>query len=202
MKTGYSAKCLDGRFEESVRNVVNLPHEDPENMVAVIRFLYTGNVLSDNDDYTLDGLRDWGGQSNNASEASATLTTLIDLFIVADRYCIEDMCEKAVSLAATVVDQSQVKWCHLHRLKESGFHDSRLWRMLVTKVVKATEYGFNNLTELLEDGLQSDPDVATEILKSIADVSPFRCGCIGCGVTRARYCEVCLNRSHGWDCNH
>ncbi len=104
-------------------------------------------------------------------------------------------------LVEMVVDRSKVEWCHLSRLKESGFHGSTLWSLLVAKVVKGTEASFKNLTKMLDDGLQADLDVAAEILGSIARTSPMRCACNVCDSNRSSYCEGCL-RDHGWTCTH
>lgn len=71
----FFATCLmNGCFEEGMENVIKLPHEEPQNIRKILSFLYAEDPFS----------------------VPLTLTEVINRYILADKYCLEEMASRAL----------------------------------------------------------------------------------------------------------
>jgi hypothetical protein len=191
MRAEYFARCLgDGRFEEGVSNNINLPTEDPQSIVAITRFLYTGNILSGGDESDRQIFASPGG-SGDMAYLGGILKELISTFIIADKYCIVPMYEKALTLAQHCTENSTVEWCHLEAVQAAGLQGSKMWQLLSSAAAEACKAGFDDLKKMLDDGLRSNPEAAVDILEKITKTPPTNCKVWGCRADADGMCSRC-----------
>ncbi|KAJ9611771.1 hypothetical protein H2200_004955 [Cladophialophora chaetospira] len=148
--TAHFAKCLEeGRFEEGDNKIITLPEDDPAYMAAVIRFLYCGYIFV---------------PKSRASETY--LTYLIKLYAIADKYCIEKMCEYAVTLVEGK-HQPLLIWDHVEQLKSMGLRGSSLWKSFTIRIQHRLRGGADvgiDLEKLWRDGLRADDETSIELV--------------------------------------
>ncbi|KAJ9611770.1 hypothetical protein H2200_004954 [Cladophialophora chaetospira] len=153
----YFAKCLaEGRFDEGAKNEIECPEDVARDMLAVARYLYTG------------GLHQPGHQF--AHPSSYDMPQLIQLYAIADKYCIDGMCQQVLNIIRTHYPALRMTWRHLDQLKEAGLHGSRIWKLFIERIAQnLDEYRTHvNVTEMLQDGLGSDAETAMELLRQVA----------------------------------
>lgn len=152
----FFARCLDvNRFQEGVDNLIKMPEDDPQAMAYVIRFLYTGSLIARD-------VRDRGHLNYDES-----ISGLISLFAIADKYLIEEMCEEVLGFALSLLlSQNGPTWGDLEEVKASGLRDTSLWDMFEDVIVDlaTTRPKDGILTKLLNDGLETDGQAAVALL--------------------------------------
>jgi hypothetical protein len=203
VRADFFAKCLaEGRFSEAASNTISLPEESPRNMAAILRFLYTGMVSGDDDDIGL--VYHWGVYEDRCQDRkvlSAKIANLIDLYVVADRYCIQAMCDKSLTFIEEIVQHWGVGWPDLKKAKDVGMHGSPLWHLLLDGLTTKNDWVFHDIRHMLEDGLKTCPDVCVEIMETLAQQCSCKCSRDDCGDGQSNYCDRCgsFKRSRdGW----
>ncbi|KAK4946450.1 hypothetical protein LTR10_014649 [Elasticomyces elasticus] len=91
-KCSYFAKCLESdRFEEGINNKIRLPDESSEDLVKLLGWLYTGKLYAgDREDMQIVELR--------SQPTTLAVMDLVNLFIIADKYCCDDMAAKVLEI--------------------------------------------------------------------------------------------------------
>ncbi|KAJ9611769.1 hypothetical protein H2200_004953 [Cladophialophora chaetospira] len=180
-------KSILGRFEEGMKNHINFPDESPEDMVPVLRFLHTGNVLSAIGPDLETLLMCWPEESKleetrnlRCSLAGTDLDKMIGLYVVADRYCIQGMCDRVLDLAEKCVDLSGVEWRHLNAVKAAGLMGSKMWQMLTHRSAHECASNGDKLKKIMDDGLKVDPEAAVDLLDELANMIPHPWTCEQC----------------------
>lgn len=170
MKTKYFAACLaDGKFEEEVSNTINLPDEDPDLFMVVLRYLYTGKVTEkDERVYNMNRSEEYPYTRFHAY-SSKDIPFLIKLFIVADRYLMHDMCVSIEFIISSGIEYPVVNWSHLSQLKAAGLKGCFLWNTLMRTIIRRMrKQPRETWSQLLNDGLRSDPESTMELLEEFA----------------------------------
>jgi len=171
-KCEYFAKCLQsGHFPEGVKNEINMRDDDPDTFVKIIQFLYTGKLYYGND-------KDIKLLARKHSCTSASISELISVHAMADKYCIEEICTHVEALLDTGFSAEHLAWRHFQQIEAAGLRGSPLWEKLKKKVVsELVQPSFAvNLKAMLDDGLAFDSEMAIDLLHGLA---------MGKGVTTA-----------------
>ncbi|KAK5192492.1 hypothetical protein LTR47_005571 [Exophiala xenobiotica] len=165
-RCNYFVKCLEpGKFEEGVSNKIRLPDDRPEDMRRLVGFLYAGRLLhgrdSDSDLVYNDIL--WGPVGD-------WVMYLIQCFRVADKFCVDEMCEAVMEVVEDSIPAGAFRWRHLAKLNDAGLRGSTFWqavlKMMARGFVRAERQV--DLDKLMNDGLASNPEISLELLKEIA----------------------------------
>ena len=168
IKSDYFAKCLEeGRFEEGSKNEIQFPDDDPDDMVAVLRYLYTGNVFrAETNDFHFANCNGWGPSLTIESAFPQFMRT----YIVADKYCIEDVCQRVINLVEGMHWSNTIRWHHLEGLKAAELKGSALWKLFIRQIAGnlGQQHGHIDLKTMMEAGLEDDEDTKTEILQQLA----------------------------------
>ncbi len=163
-KCEYFAKCLQsGHFEEGDKNEINMRDADVDTFVKIIQFLYTGK-LYDGDDKDIKLL------ARQPCCTSASISKLISVHAMANKYCIEEICTHVEALLDKGFSAEHLAWRHFQQIEEAGMRGSPLWEMLKMKVVSELVYpSFAvNLKAMLDDGLAFDSEMAIDLLHGLA----------------------------------
>ncbi len=156
-KASFFAKCLaDGQF--GLKNEMEFPEDDPEEMVAILRYLHTGEVLKWED-----------GWSQHDRPYPRDIPDVIRAYAIADKYCVEGMCQIVLDTIDACFPTSQVSYFHLSQMKEAGLRGSNLWTFLLGRITGGLINSDNaDLQTLLRDGLESDYEIHKELLERLA----------------------------------
>ena len=181
----YFVKCLEpGKFEEGVSNRIRLPDECPKDMERMLGFLYTGKLLrgdsSDSDTVHEDIL--WGPVGD-------WISYLIQYFFIADRFCVDDMCDQVIEVVQTSIPARAFRWRHLEKLNEAGLRGSTLWQAVLKIIARGFERAERqvDLDKLMNDGLASNPEICSDLLREIANL------------VKQNPSISCCKYSGGWD---
>ena len=100
--------------------------------MAILRVLYTGKILDDDDSNDASDILEIEHKSPsevpNKSQkevSSEYIGKLIKMFIVANRYCIAAMCDIAVTMTDSCLSVMRIEWCYLEVLSAAGPRDLR-----------------------------------------------------------------------------
>ena len=159
VQSKFFASCLgEGRFEEGSKNEIDCPEDAPEDMLAIVRYLYTGHYL------------DNGPCSWCTDDVTQHIAGLIHLYAIADKYCIDDMCEKLLRTASNSLQVSTISWSYLDRMKQAGLQGSKMWKVFVRGLSTGlhTTSGHADLDRILQEGLDADMETAMELLREAA----------------------------------
>lgn len=150
----FATSLENGRAEEGTENVIKLPDEEPQNIRQILSFLY--------------GADPWS--------IPLSLTDVINRYILADKYRLEELASCALNRAVSQTDGWSVEstsWSHFEQLKAAGLQGSMMWSTLMgaicTKLVpRNANFGNLDLESLLADGLESDSTAAIDLLREIS----------------------------------
>ena len=158
-RSQFFASCLEeGRFEEGLKNEICLPEEHPHNLLAILRFLYTGNALEE----------PWYWPNNyEGPEGERGIPAVINLLIVADKFCMEEMCFHLERLIINNFSCYTVEWKELEQVKQAGIRRPSLWQAIKSKLASALigRGRGPDLEKLLADGLEDDIETAMWLLR-------------------------------------
>lgn len=112
--------CVPQRqpFSRGVGGLVKLPEDDPNAMSAFFRFLYTGHLFEENVD---DDERPYWIK---------TTSCLIELYVIADKYLINEMRQEIVGVYKSRLDTTDLNWSHFEAMKAAGLRKTAIWDML------------------------------------------------------------------------
>lgn len=159
-KATIFASCLaEGRFQEGANNEINFPEDGLEEMVAILRYLYTGEVSKWEDDWT-----------EHDRAYPRDISDVIRAYAIADKYCIEGMCQMVFDMIDVYFPVSQISYSHLAQMKKAGLQESRLRNLLFRRIIRGLRHCSHHadLLQMLQDGLESDNDIAMELLERLA----------------------------------
>ncbi|KAI1609257.1 hypothetical protein EDD37DRAFT_653780 [Exophiala viscosa] len=166
-RCSYFAKCLDDRFEEGINNKIKLPQESPEDLLKLLSWLYTGKLYAgDREDMQIVELR--------SEPTTMAVMDLINLFIIADKYCCDRMAAKVLEIVgdSDCIGPEEVSVCHLERVYDADLRGSLLWQVLMEKLARGfhrADQRFDVLS-LYGKGLDAKPDIASDLLMEIARI--------------------------------
>lgn len=119
VRNRFFAACLKGnRFQEGISNLVKLPEDDPNAMSAIFRFLYTGLLFDESID---DDERPYWMK---------TTSCLINLYVTADKYFINEMRQEIVDVYRARLDTTDLNWGHFEAMKAAGLRKTAIWDVL------------------------------------------------------------------------
>ena len=131
IKADYFDKCLEeGHFAEGQSNIITCPEDDPEDMAALVRYLYTGLVQD--------------------PKETPTLARLIRNYAIADKYCAGDMSSNVLR-AVIRADNIPLDWSHMEQLKAAGLHGSDIWSALIRRIGQGV-CGTRKVSHLIRQG--------------------------------------------------
>ena len=116
---------------------------------------------------------------------SREIPQIIQLYAFADKYCMEGMCHQVLDLVRHGCNDKQLTWAHLEQAKEAGLQGSQMWKMLIERITQGGVRSDVSLTNMLQDGLDSDAETAMEILRKLA-------------VNQLAHDELVRSNSGGW----
>ena len=155
----FFSQCLENdRYQEGTNNLINLPEDDPELMVYILRFLHTRRFDAAN----------FRGEGYLPLERQ--IARLIKLHALADKYLIKKLCSEITeSIQPHIAHQVIPTWNDLEKLNDLGLQDTMLWHEYLQAIVDwAVAYPNNGiLRQLLSDGLDKDAEAAAGILYKI-----------------------------------
>ena len=142
--------------------MISLTDDDPDNAAAVIRYLYTDKVLASGED-------DHQTVRNTLPDDPQMLSTLVNVYIAADKFCIQEMCHAIKSL---VEEEPLLAWSHIEQLKTAGLRGSAVWDLLMSRIARSlagerleTKI---NCKEMLRDSVRQEAETLAELVERMA----------------------------------
>lgn len=176
MKVDFFAACLaQDAFRESHTNSIHLPEDDYYTITQVIQFLYAGrlDLLDTVAFYKLP--RDGGiASADGAETARDVLQRYCQLYMTADKYCIEELFNV---VSDWLVDVSKKRYIHLGRIGSSLSAGNTLSpvayvavRKLATKIRKIgwQNYSTKEAWARIEADVSDYPHVGVALIKELA----------------------------------
>jgi hypothetical protein len=177
IKCGFFAACLkEDCSKEGRKDEVNLPGREPQNVFKLLHWLYSGYTIDVPS--SLEYFETNPGRSNSTPDEQLQqhgfTTILVTDYILASRYCAEDVLTTIDEKANGYLLHQCIRWEHLVLLESAGLKNSQLWRTFVRRMaLYCVDYdlpGWANLQTLHEEGLSYSHPVAGEILELCAQL--------------------------------
>ncbi|KAK7900142.1 hypothetical protein LTR67_003888 [Exophiala xenobiotica] len=156
-KSNYFAKCLEN-FKEGVENKIKLPDDRPVDILRILCFLYTGKLFEgDTGDPWRNADRHWTPQR---------VTDLINIYIVADRYCVNEMYCRAIKRLCSIPDKS-IDLSHLQQHADAGLGDRAASDIAEHQIALNAIVDPKRLRIMLDKAVDLDPELGLKILKKM-----------------------------------
>ena len=121
-------ECLNGRFQEAAASVVDLPDENPLVIDRVLPYLYNGR------------LQDTEEASDDLKSARRFTGVLMQLFILADKWCMEELGNSLINRWIVHYETWTAYWLDICSLREHGLADCRTRRMVLPQMISDTRH--------------------------------------------------------------
>lgn len=152
----FSKLLQETRLASDETSRLTVATEKPEDVRILLSYLYGGGTLA------------FLGES-------PSLEAIIDCYIVAVRYSVQDMVRCAIDRAETVTrfagDRENVNWSHFIQLENGRLRPSDMWSTLMVSL--CTQLLDNccdvGLRSVLDDGMGCDLAATVELLQVISD---------------------------------
>ena len=163
----FFGACLQpNRFAEGYATAgcplqVTLPEDDPEAMGDVVHYLYTGRLELE----LKEGV-------NDSEEIENTMQRLVNLYIAADKYQIEDLCNMIVDAVIRITRRYLTTSNWPEDLRIAGLGDSLLRKYLIQKL--AYDIRSCGMDVIEKDGmpiradLRRYPETGLDVLEELA----------------------------------
>ena len=157
-KIDYFAKCLsDDRFVEGRSGKIELPEDNVDAWGDILHYLYIDKLES----------RSW-----DDTAAAAFQERCIATWILADKYCIEELCNASIDRLFYDYGANEIKVTDIVSLIDKGLGSSNLARVLIDRLaVEIRQVGWIRYIETrdpaLHEDLQKHPACALELLQVI-----------------------------------
>ena len=171
-------RCLNSGFQEGDTNIIEMPEESVAAVEQILHYAYRGNLQQVN-----------VAPGDHVAYA-AFIKTLVDTYILADKWCMEELGNDLVDQLRLAYQDWQVHWCHVTQLRESGLIDSQMRKVMLQQlasrirrkgwakylqaqsdggatVMEWCRKGGDDVVDLLRIGLTTEPVLAPSI-----DLSP------------------------------